>query len=141
MVRPDQALHEQESIPHRLHEQDEHHVAWTSHTRGNVTVRHPTTQALIVLLEMAPNAALELHVNGQFISHTLAELLHGARAHMTGGFVSPAVRLHRAVPEPDYTFQATVVDDTPEQDVDCYYVRLAQRNGQCAWLSPIWVKR
>ena len=65
--------------------------------------------------------------------------MHGARGHMAAGFVSPAVRLHRAVPERDYTFQTTVVDDQPEQETDYYYVRLAQRNGQCAWLSPIWV--
>ena len=32
-----------------------------------------------------------------------------------------------------------MVDPVPEREVDYYYLRLAQRNAQCAWLSPVWV--
>ena len=128
-----------ETIPHEVVEQTEQLVAWRSVTRGNVTTRHPTTQGLILHLEMPVGATLTLTANGYTAEHTLHDLLTGTRAHHTDGFRSPAVRIHRAVPAADYTFAATAVDTEPERPTDYYYVRFAARNGQHAWTTPIWV--
>ena len=128
-----------ETIPHEVVEQTEQQISWRSVTRGNVTTRHPTTQGLILHLEMPVGATLTLTANGYTAEHTLHDLLTGTRAHHTDGFRSPAVRIHRAVPAADYTFAATAVDTEPERPTDYYYVRFAARNGQYAWTTPIWV--
>jgi hypothetical protein len=139
VLRHDQVQGVEETIPHALLEQTAARVAWRSLTRGNHSTRHPTTQALILTLDAPPSARIHLTGNGLRVCHTLAQLLEGSRAHMTAGFASPAVRLHRAVAERDYRLRRTAVDTVPEREVDYYYLRLAQRNAQCAWLSPVWV--
>ena len=93
----------------------------------------------MLTLEAPPSGRITLRGSGLDVTHSLTELLEGSRVHMTAGFASPAVRLHRAVPERDYTLRHTVVDTTPERETDYYYLRLAQRNAQYAWLSPVWV--
>ena len=84
-------------------------------------------------------AAKPTAANGYTAEHTLHDLLTATRAHHMDGFHSPAVRIHRAVPAQDYTFGATVVDTAPERETDYYYARLAARNGQLAWTTPVWV--
>ena len=32
-------------------------------------------------------------------------------------------------------------DDLPEREVDVYRLQIAQKNGQYAWLTPIWAER
>ena len=32
-------------------------------------------------------------------------------------------------------------DDLPEREVDVYRLQIAQKNGQSAWLTPIWAER
>jgi hypothetical protein len=139
VLRHEQVEGVAETIPHAVEEQTAQHIAWRSVTRGNVTTRHPTTQGLILHLEMPVGATLTLTANGYTAEHTLGDLLTATRAHHTDGFRSPAVRIHRAVPAQDYTFAASVVDTEPERSTDYYYVRLAARNGQLAWTTPIWV--
>jgi hypothetical protein len=139
VLRHDQVEGVAETVPHELLERGAAHVAWRSTTTGNYSTRHPTTQAIVLTLEATPGARLTLRGSGLDVSHTLGELLEGSRVHMTAGFASPAVRIHRAVPERDYTLRHTVVDASPERETDYYYLRLAQRNAQYAWLSPVWV--
>jgi len=139
VLRHEQVEGVAETIPHAVEEQSAQLIAWRSVTRGNVTTRHATTQGIIVHLEMPVGATLTLTANGYTAKHTLADLLTGTRGHLTDGFRSPAVRIHRAVPAQDYTFAATVVDTAPERETDYYYARLAARNGQLAWTTPIWV--
>jgi len=139
VLRHDQVEGIEETIPHALLERGESHVAWRSTTTGNYSTRHPTTQAIILTLDAPPSARVTLHGSGLDCTHSLSDLLGGSRVHMTAGFASPAVRLHRVVPERDYTLHRVVVDPAPRRETDYYYVRLAQRNAQCAWLSPVWV--
>jgi len=139
VLRHDQVEGVEETIPHALLEHTDTSVSWRSITRGNYSTRHPTTQALILTLDAPPSARVRLTGNGLAVSHSLAQLLEGSRAHMTAGFASPAVKLHRAVPARDYTLHHTVIDSHPERETDYYYLRLAQRNAQYAWLSPVWV--
>jgi hypothetical protein len=139
VIRRDEVAGVEESIPHEITDASPTRVAWRSETRGNVTTRHPTTQALILLVEMPVHGRIKLVINGQSIFHTLQELLGGAYGHFTMDFPSPAVRVHQAVEACDFTFEARIDDDVPERSTDYYYLRLAQRNGQCAWITPVWV--
>jgi hypothetical protein len=52
------------------------------------------------------------------------------------------VKVHQGWPTERLT-PCLTHDDKPAQpsrsQIDCYYVRVLQRNGQRAWSSPIWV--
>lgn len=132
-------VEEDEIIPHRLVGRDDVSCSWRSRTTGNPTVRHPSTQAIVVEVDMPPEGQLELSVNGQTYRHSLRELLVGSRGHYLRGWLSEAVRVHRAVPERGYAVNLRL-DDEPERETDCYYLRALQTNGQIAWVSPIWVE-
>jgi hypothetical protein len=129
-----------EDLPHAVTERGERSLTWRSVTTGNLSMRHGTTQALSLEIEAPLAAELTLEVNGQRHVHTLAELLNAGRCHYLRGWLSEAVRVGPLVP-----LAACVVDaawdDEPEQDVDVYRVRVAQHNGQWAWLTPIWAER
>ena len=71
---------------------------------------------------------------------TLAGLLEGARTGYLGGFRTPAWCFHRAVPAHESALQGAFVHAAVGASRDWYYVRVAQRNGQWAWSSPIWVE-
>ena len=137
---PQAALDEEEAIPHELLERTDSGCRWRSVTTGNPTVRHGSTQAIVAEVEMLPDAELTLRVNGLVCRHTLRELLLGSRGHYVRGWLSEAVRIHRAVPESGYTAEFAFVDQ-PELETDWYYLRVFQANGQVAWVSPIWVTR
>jgi hypothetical protein len=149
----DRSEAEDQTVPHRLIEQTDGGCAWTSTTTGNPTVRHGATQALILDLEMDPQAALRLDVNGRRWRITLAELLVESRAWClrTPPLLSESIVAHQAVPQA-LAQMDVALDDPPGADAgivlqpggaaaDVYRLRVRQRNGQWAWLSPIWVAR
>ena len=124
---------------HGIVAQDERHVAWFSHTRGNAHPYLRGTNALILELDAPRSASLEFSLNGATYRYLLSDLLTGSRSEFIRGWRSEAMLVHRAVPEAQ--LQATLVfeDDEPEYQTDFYYVRVAQENNQWAWASPIWV--
>lgn len=145
-------IEEDETVPHALLARDETSCAWRSQTLPNPSERHAATQAISFEVEMAPRAELVLEVNGQRFSHTLAELLEGARAHVLRGWRTEAVLIHRALPVALCRLEERLVDEPGEgvggaaanqgdAPTDCYRVRVAQHNGQWAWSSPIWAGR
>ncbi len=115
------------------------HIRWTTVTWRNPTVLSPAMQGLCLMLEGDANTRLTGRINDRKISLTLGELHAGARTMYLGGFVSPAICVHQAVPQSAYegrfAFQHWSTSDTR----DWYYVRVRQRNGHYAWSSPIWV--
>ena len=129
------------SLPHRLLSVDEQGCTWHSQTTGNLTMKHGTTQSLIVEVEMAKDGKLIFEINGCHYEHKLHDLIDGSRSHFLRGWLTEAVRIHRAVLYQDYTFNHTFVDKIAEQEVDFYYLRVAQTNNQWAWSSPVWVSR
>jgi hypothetical protein len=145
IVAPQDDLAEDERLPHALLEHDAVSCAWRSETTPNPTVRHAGTQALIAEVELPPRASLVLDANGRRYVHTLAELLEGSRSHFLRGWRSEAIVLHRALPVRLCRLDETILDEPgavdPPAPADCYRVRVAQRNGQWAWSSPIWALR
>jgi hypothetical protein len=142
---------EGETPPHALTERTDRGCAWRSLTTGNPTVRHGATQSLILDLEMEPGAVLRLDVNGKQYRITLAELLVESRAWClrTPPLLSESLVAHQAVPLEfcqmglalrDLQGRGQGVRLQASGDVaDVYRLRVRQRNGQWAWLSPIWV--
>lgn len=122
----------------RVLQQDETSAAWLSHTQGNPTMHHRATQALVFELEAEPATRLGFSLNEETVDWSLAELAAGSRSRILGGWLGPAVRFHRAIPSTGYEFQ-WFAEDEPELELDVYRARIWQRNGQWAWLTPIWV--
>jgi hypothetical protein len=143
VVAPQDEYEDSDDLPHEVIAREPAACAWRSRTEPNPTVRHPATQALIVEVEMPVDASVTLAANGRRYTHTLASLLEASTSHFLRGWRSEAIVLHRALPVELARVQETFVDDTPSVDsvegADCYRLRVAQRNGQWAWSSPIWV--
>lgn len=131
---------DEHDLPHELVERGDRHCAWRSLTRGNLSMRHATTQALSLEVAAPPQARLTLEVNDQRYEHPLGELLHAARCHYLRGWLSEAVRIGPLVPLAECVVSAAF-DDPPQQGEDHYRLRVAQTNGQWAWLTPIWCRR
>jgi len=52
-----------------------------------------------------------------------------------------SLKLHRLVPSVHARASFTIEDDAPGDRVDWYYLRVAQKNGQLAWSSPVWIEK
>jgi hypothetical protein len=145
IVAPQEGYEEDEGLLHELVDRDDTSCAWRSRTEPNPTVRHPATQAIIAEVEMPTRAELVLEANGRRYVHTLADLLETSHSHFLRGWRSEAVLIHRALPVDLCRIDEVVEKEsgTPREGeantADCYRVRVAQRNGQWAWSSPIWV--
>ena len=127
-------------LPHEVIEQTEKRVAWRSLTSGNLTMRHQTTQGLRLTVDAPLSAKISISTNGQRYEHTLGELLQGGRSHYLRGWLTEAIKIGPLVPLSECRVDAEW-SDSPEQDADYYRLNVAQKNGQWAWLTPIWVER
>jgi hypothetical protein len=112
---------------------------WTCTTFKNPSTQHPQTAALIFEIEGDVNSKLAVEANGQTFAYSIGELLTGSRSVHLEKHNSEAVLFHRAVPENEYCFQGEWSDDQRETECDAYHVEIKQWNGQCAWISPVFV--
>lgn len=116
------------------------HVHFHTRTRQNPSLHTPGTEGLALTVEGNAATRLLAVIEGQEIALTLAELMTGARTFYLGGFVSPAICFHRAVPHTEYTHRFAFMHRNVTTQRDWYTVRVRQRNDQWAWSSPIWVE-
>jgi hypothetical protein len=107
-------------------------------TRQNPLSQTATTESMSLEIEGDVNTTLSATVNGRLLELHLAELLEGARTFYLGGFVSPAICFHRAIPQSEYSRRLAFLHRGRTDRRDWYYVRVRQRNDQWAWSSPIW---
>jgi hypothetical protein len=105
-------------------------------TSGNATSTTSQTQALSLELRGCPGGILRVKAGSTEHRITLGELLETGKAFYMSGFLSPAMKVHRFIPERGYTDNLDLVD--PEKGKgDFYYARIFQENGQAAWISPV----
>ena len=120
---------------------NENLVRFHTHTRPNTSLRSSSTEGMSLEIEGDSHTVLSVNVNEHHFELHLSELMTGSRTFNLGGFVSPAICFHRAVPRNEYTHQFTFLDHQESLDRDWYYLRVRQRNDQWAWSSPIWVEK
>jgi hypothetical protein len=131
---------DEEDQPHQLVDRSPRSLTWRSITTGNRSTRHGTTQALALQLDAPVTANLVVEANSRRIEYPLHELLRQGRSTYLRGWLSEAIRVGPLEPLGDCVVQGDFSDE-PEQDCDRYRIRVAQVNGQWAWVSPIWVER
>ncbi len=126
-------------------EQDgERTIRFKTRTQGNATPVTNSNQGFSIEVEMPVDAVVELELNGASFSHSIKELVGGARSGYVSGYGTPAYRLKAALPE---TYESHAeIEDTDEgiplgTGYDVYRLRVEQQNKQWAWSSPIWIKQ
>ncbi|MGF3056773.1 DUF3604 domain-containing protein [Microbacterium sp. YY-01] len=121
---------------------DDHTITLRTHTSGNHTVMTDSTQQLGLHVIGDDDTVLEVVANGTRVERTVGQLRAGSHSEYTGGFLSPAILLHRAADHAQRSVQMSFTDPgSSDSTRDWYYVRVRQVNDQYAWSSPIWVER
>jgi hypothetical protein len=115
-------------------------VSFQTLTRQNPSVHTAATEGLVLEIEGDSDTAIHANINGQQFIQPVHELQDGSRSYYLGGFVSPAICFHRAIPENEYTLDFDFLHRQKSNQRDWYYVRVRQKNDQWAWSSPIWVE-
>ena len=115
-------------------------ICFQTQTRRNASLHTATTEGLALEVKGTGSTRLQAMVNDQKIDLPLSELFTGSRTYYLGGFVSPALCFHQAVPQAAYTHRFGFMHRSHSTQRDWYYVRVRQRNNQWAWSSPIWVE-
>jgi hypothetical protein len=74
-------------------------------------------------------------------SQTLGQLAESSEPLFTGEFPRESALIDRVVFEENYKTSFAFEDTGAPGELNWYYVRVAQANGQMAWSSPIWVEK
>ena len=115
-------------------------IAWRCVTFRNPSTLHPATCAVVLEVAGEASAALTVTLNGASTTLSIGELLEGSRGYHLRAHASEAFLVHRAVPESRYTYRGSWSDaPSPGGGTDIYHAEVRQVNGQCAWISPVYV--
>lgn len=138
------ATTDEEDVTERILEQGEEGLAWrcraSANPAGAMGGTHfdaGGTQAVILDCEAGRDARLRVSTAETAVEASFAELAHGSRGGPIAGFGSPALKVHRAVPERELAFEHTETY-RPHRESGFLYARVVQADGQVAWASPIW---
>ena len=96
------------------------------------------TQAVVLGIEAGQGTRLQLKVAGLKIDALARDLTQNSMAQFIGELASPAVKIHRAVPQRQFTFHCEEPYTPPNQEPGFIYLRIRQIDGHTAWVSPIW---
>ncbi|TVR20145.1 MAG: DUF3604 domain-containing protein [Anaerolineaceae bacterium] len=118
---------------------EQNRVHLRTRTRKNHSLHSAATEGFVLEIDATAETQITVQFNGQTQTLNIAELATGSRTFYTGGFVSPAICLHRAVPRHEYTQRFAFTHHRHTTERDWYYVRVRQKNDQWAWSSPVWV--
>jgi len=126
-------------VVNELVQLDDHHMQFSTRTRQNLSLHTASTEGFALEIEGTDDTVLTAIVNGAAQQLSIGDLRTGSRTFYTGGFVSPAICFHRAVPQVEYQHRFSMSHHHQSDNRDWYYVRVRQRNNQWAWGSPIWI--
>jgi hypothetical protein len=130
-----------EARRHRFERIGERELAITSYTARQNAYRENPNQS--VVLEVAADAGCRVRVGLEApvaltAEATLGELFEGSRHWFTGPFPKEAFQWHRIVPRASSSLSDRVVLPVPAGRSNVY-LRVRQRNGHLAWVSPVFI--
>ena len=138
VVSPLDAAEGSSSFTSAWEQTDETTVNFVTKTYGNPTNSTSATQGMALELEADSQAKVSIRINGTQHQVALQELRQRAFVGYTGGFDSPAFKLHRAPGKEEFIWSASFED--PDRSPGYYYLRGRQQNGAWVWSSPVWLK-
>lgn len=115
-------------------------VEWRCQTVENISTIHGMTDHIVFEVEGDLDTQVTITVNGQKETHTIGELVEYGYSHHVKPYHSHAYKVHRAVPQTQYQFHVELKDDKKEQECDVYHAEVYQKNGHCAFITPVYVK-
>lgn len=121
----------------RVLEQDTQAFAWQCETVRNKSTLHPQTDAVVAEIEGGPDTVVNVTVNGRTHTASIAQLLDGGVTWHVKPWHSEAVKIHAAVPDSAYEM-VLEAEDEGSGGMDVYHAEFAQKNGQWAFVSPIY---
>lgn len=125
-----------------VNHENKNKVTWEISTVGNTSTLHPCTSSLLFELEGNEEAQITFTIQGQTFTHSLHELLEHGFTGEVKEHHSNAFKVHRAITMESCHYVLDEVDvvstkSLPQEDV--YHLEVHQKNGQCAFVTPIWV--
>ncbi len=116
----------------------------TSYTSRKEAFAEKSTNAVVLNISGNPETKLSLNVskpNNMEITKNLKELVSQNEIIFTGPFPDESILIHPVVFSEHFNTEFSFIDSETSNNVDYYYVRVMQSNGQLAWSSPIWVEK
>lgn len=112
---------------------------WQCQTVKNKSTLHACTDHIVFEVEGNLATLVSIQVNGMAETHTIRELLDAGYTHHVKPYHSHAFKVHTAIPETQYRFHMEIQDGEKEKACDVYHLEVFQKNGHCAFVSPIYV--
>ena len=115
-----------------------------SYTSRQQAFMEKPTNAVVLNISGNPETKLSLNLNKPtkiVINKLLKELTEENDIFFTGPFPNESLLIHPIVFSEHFNTEFNIVDKQFTRDVNWYYVRVIQANGQLAWSSPIWVEK
>ncbi len=129
-------------VPSRIMGWDETSCIWESQTWGHPGPKIGSVNCLVLDIKGEIDTALDIKVNDISHRYLLRDMItSGSEGFHLSGHGSAAVKIHQPVTAEQFGMCFEIEDKTADREIDYYYLRVYQKNGQIAWTSPIWVKR
>ena len=153
------------SIGQHIESVADREAIWKLATRTrDDSARRSVSEAVVVEVEAPAAAKLAFETRGRRLEFALAEALAGSRVETFAdegrklirdtfgldpervpdveriSYVSPRVKIARAVPSEAYELKAEFRDEDAGPGEHYYYARVFQTQGDCAWTSPVWLR-
>ena len=96
------------------------------------------TQSVVLDVEAGPTTRLQVESESCGFDLAMTDLLQHSVVQHRAGFLSPALKVHRAVPEREFRFRYEERYQPLADGAGFLYIRIRQSDGQTAWVSPIW---
>ncbi|MDR2479186.1 MAG: DUF3604 domain-containing protein [Treponema sp.] len=139
MISPTQKLKNTGSVndlTFNINEIDKQNVSIVCDTLRNISTLHPNTSALIFEIDGGEKTRLYFDINDKKESIDLSSLLrYGFSGHLKP-YSSNAYRVHTAVPHGRYSCNGSV---TLPGNGNCYHMEVIQRDGDRAFVSPVYM--
>ncbi len=113
-------------------------VSYTSRRR---CLFNRDTHSIVMAVEDAGGGAVSVETRApgaEVLRVPFTELLERSAAVRVGRC---SLKIHRLAPRAGACVRFMVRDGSDGEGTDWYYARAAQKNGQLAWSSPVWVER
>lgn len=113
-------------------------------SRKQAFMENPTN-AVVLRISGNSDTKVTLYMqepNKMKVYKTLGQLKENNAVFFTGGFPAESFIFHPVVFSDNYASRLEFTDTADSNaNVDWYYVRVIQTNGQMAWSSPVWVEK
>jgi len=129
----------------RIEERTEKRVRVISFTALKQQIDDYSQKAVVLKARGAPGTKITVSVETPggpaVVTRTFGQLAESNEMLFTGEFPKESAMLHRIVFADNYSSSFTFEDEADGEQVNWYYARVIEANGQMAWSSPIWVEK